>query len=131
MIKFSNIKPADIVMAEYEGQKMIGTVTDLNREDKQVCVETAVQEFWFSPDQLHPIPLDETQLQMLGFQKQPQADGSTKYLKDSFRIMVPPGGDFSKMDIWWREDCRHLTSAIAVHELQNHYYDMTKVELNP
>lgn len=131
MIKFSNIKPADIVMAEYEGQKMIGTVTDLNREDKQVCVETAVQEFWFSPDQLHPIPLDETQLQMLGFQKQPQPDGSTKYLKDSFRIMVPPGGDFSKMDIWWREDRRHLTSAIAVHELQNHYYDMTKVELNP
>lgn len=131
MIKFSEIKPGDIVMAEYEGQQWQGTVKDLNREDKEVCVETEVQEFWFTPEHLFAIPLDEAQLMKLGFHKQDNPDGTVKYMKDSFRILLPHGGDFSTMEIWWREDKRHITHPLNVHNLQNHYYDMTKVELNP
>ena len=59
MIKLSELQPGDIVMAEYEGQQWEGIVKELNREDKEVCVETSVQEFWFTPDHLYPIPLSD------------------------------------------------------------------------
>ncbi|WP_276484540.1 hypothetical protein [Paraflavitalea pollutisoli] len=131
MLKFSDLKPGDIVLANNEGQLIEGTVTDLNREDKEVCVETTVQEFWFKPDDLYPIPLTEERLLKLGFEKVENDDGSVKYKKDSFRVLTPTKGNFNDFEIWWREDRRHLRQPIAVHELQNHYYQMTKVELNP
>jgi len=131
MIKMSDIKVGDIVAAEYEGQLKRGMVTELNHEDKEVCVETDVQDFWYEPDHLFPIALSEEQLLQLGFMKQENEDGSVKYMKDSFRVLVPRKGDFSKIEIWWREDHRYLTHPISVHELQNHYLQMTKVGLVP
>ncbi len=130
MIKFSSIKPGDIVLAEFDGQQTQGIVKDINREDKEVCVETEVQEFWFSPDHLYPVPLDESQLTRLGFHEHANPDGSVKYSKDSFRLVLPKKGDFSQIEMWWREDRRHVHQPFYVHDLQNHYYDMTKVELN-
>lgn len=130
MIKFSDIKPGDIVMAEYEGQQRQGVVKDLNREDKEVCVETEVQEFWFTAEHLFPVPLDESQLTKLGFQKHENSDGSVKYIRDSFRVLLPYKDDFSSIEMWWREDRRHVHQPFYVHDLQNHYYQMTKVELN-
>ncbi|MBC7849632.1 MAG: hypothetical protein H7Y31_07845 [Chitinophagaceae bacterium] len=130
MIKFSEIKPGDIVMAEFEGEKKQGIVKNINREDKEICIETGVQEFWFTADHLYPIPLDESQLLMLGFHSQTATDGSVKYMKDSFRLVIPKAGDFSHIDMWWREDRRHVNQPFYVHDLQNHHYDMTKVELN-
>ena len=131
MIKFSELKPGDIVMAEFEGQQMEGVVTELNREDKEVCVETAVQEFWFTAEHLFPILLDHRQMEKLGFTGQENSDGSIKYMKEAFRVLLPKKGDFSNMEIWYREDRRHLHQHLHVHELQNHYYQMTKVELSP
>ena len=130
MIKFSNIKPGDIVMAEFEGLQWQGIVKDINREDKEVCVETEVQEFWFTAEHLYPVQLDDDQLIKLGFTKQVNSDGTVKYMKDSFRLVLPGHNDFSDIEIWWREDRRHLHQPLYVHDLQNHYYDMTKVELN-
>lgn len=130
MIRFNELKPGDLVMAEYEGQQWEGVVKDLNREDKEVCIETSVQEFWFTPENLYPIPLSERQLEKLGFTKAENGNG-VKYMKDSFRVFLPRKDDFTNMEIWWREDRRHITSPLSVHELQNHYYNMTKVELNP
>ncbi|WEK35235.1 MAG: hypothetical protein P0Y53_22320 [Candidatus Pseudobacter hemicellulosilyticus] len=131
MIKLSTLQPGDIVMAEYEGQQTEGVVKELNREDHEVCVETPVQEFWFKPEDLYPIPLSEAQLIKLGFSKQVNEDSTIKYMKGPFRVMIAGEGDFHKLEIWYREDRRHLHEAIYVHELQNHYYQMTKVELNP
>ena len=130
MIKFNELKPGDLVIAEYEGEQWEGVVKELNREDKEICVETSVQEFWFTPEHLYPIPLSERQLMKLGFERSENGNG-VKYLKDSFRLYVPQKDDFSNIEIWWREDRRHITQPISVHELQNHYYQMTKVELNP
>lgn len=131
MIKFSEIQPGDIVIAEYEGSQKQGTVKEVNRGIREVCVETDVQQFWYSADHLYPIPLDENQLLKLGFDKEPMPSGGVKYKKDSFRLLLPKEGDFSHFDIWWREDKRQIQQPIFVHELQNHHYDMTKVELNP
>jgi hypothetical protein len=129
MIRFNEIKPGDIVMAEYEGQKREGIVKEIANEEKEVCVETEVQEFWYSPEHLYAIPLSDEQLSKLGFTKQDDGTG-VKYSKGSFRLQVPAPNDFSKLEIWWREDRRELNHPISVHELQNHYYQMTKVELN-
>ncbi len=129
MIRFNEIKPGDIVLAEYEGQKREGVVTDLAPEEKEICVETEVQPFWYSPEHLYAIPVSDEQLVKLGFTKQPDGAG-VKYMKNSFRIHIPAPNDFSSMEIWWREDRRELNRHINVHELQNHYYQMTKVELN-
>jgi len=131
MIRMSELKPGDIVMAEYEGQRWEGVVKELNREDKEVCVETSVQEFWFSPDDLYPIPVSDEQLLKMGFIRHVNEDGSVKYMRDSFRILIPQRNDFSHMEIWWREDHRYLHQHINMHELQNHYLQMTKVELVP
>ena len=130
MKRINDLQPGDLVLAEYEGQKTRGVVKELNKEDKEICVETAVQQYWFTPEHLYPIPVDDEQLQLLGFTKTQNGNG-VKYMKDSFRIQVPSSNDFSNMEIWWREDRRQLKQLIGVHELQNHYYQMTKVELNP
>ena len=129
MIKFHEIKVGDIILADYEGLRSEGEVTELNRDDKEVCVRTSVQEFWFTQDQLFPIPLDEDQLMKFHFQRQDMPDGSVKYMMGPFRILLHAKGDFSSFEMWYREDRRHMAQSISVHELQNHYHDMTKVDL--
>jgi hypothetical protein len=129
MIKFHELKVGDIVLAEFEGQRSEGEVIGLNGEDKEVSVQTSVQDFWYTPDQLFPIVLDEDQLMKFNFEKQVLADGSVKYLRGPFRILLAPKGDLSHFDMWYREDRRHIAHPVSVHELQNHYRQMTKVEL--
>src|SRR6266513_2055993 len=104
MIRMQDLKRGDFVFANYEGVKWEGVVKDLNWEDKEVCVVTNVQEFWFKPEVLQPIPLDEEQLLKLNFQKEEMDDGSVKYTKGAFRVFVPVKGDFSRLDVWYRED---------------------------
>ena len=129
MIKFSELKPGGIIWADYEDKMWEGIVKEVNREEKEVCVETKVQKFWFSPEHLHPIMLSDDQLTKLNFQKQ-EKDGIIKYMKGPFRIQLSQGKGFDNFEMWYREDRRHMNHPIAVHELQNYYYDMTKVELN-
>jgi hypothetical protein len=129
MIKFNDIRIGDYLRAEYEGKMWDGEVVRLNGDEKQVCVQTDVQEFCFSTDHLYPIDLSEDALLKLSFQKQANDDGSVKYLKGSFRIVTPVAGDFSQMEIWYREDRRHNPDVHYVHQLQNQYLDMTKIHL--
>ncbi len=129
MIKINDLKIGDFVIAEYEGKSWEGEVTRFNGNEKQIEVRTEVQEFWFDQEHLHPIPLNGEQLLKLKFTKQENADGSTKYMKGSFRIVLPHTGDFSKMEMWYREDKRHNPDVHYVHQLQNHYLDMTKIHL--
>ncbi len=130
MIKFHELKPGDYVYAQYEGERWEGIVNELNTEDKEVCVQTEVQDFWFKPEALQPIPLTEDQLFKLKFEKEVNDNnGSVKYKKGPFRIMLDREGAFDDFEIWYREDRRHIKHQIPVHELQNHYYQMTKVEL--
>ena len=129
MIKIHELKTGDIVLAEYEGQQREGEVTELDREDKEVCVETSVQAFWYKQEELYPIPLDEAQLFKFNFERQELPDGNIKYLKGPFRILLTQKGNFSHFEMWYREDRRHITEPMSVHQLQNHYHSMTKVDL--
>lgn len=129
MVKFNDIKIGDFLRAEYEGKFWDGEVVLLNGDEKQVCVKTEVQEFWFETDKLQGIPLTDAALLNMNFTKQMNEDGSVKYSKGPFRIVTPEKGNFSHFDMWYREDRRHNPDVHFVHQLQNHYLDMTKVHL--
>jgi hypothetical protein len=129
MIKFNELKVGDILMVEYDGQLKEGEVIDLNGDEKQVCIQTNEQEFWYELRDLQPIALDEAQLFKLGFQKHINDDGTIKYMKGAFRVLLHSPDNFSEFEIWYREDRRHISQPINVHTFQNHYLEMTKVHL--
>ena len=129
MIKFNEIKIGDLLIGEYEGQKWEGEVVRLNGDEKQVCLATDVQDFWFETDDLYPIPLSDEALLKINFIREDMLDGSVKYKKGSFRMLIPKPDDFSHMDIWYRDDKRRNPGIHYLHQLQNHYLQMTKVHL--
>jgi hypothetical protein len=130
MINFNELKVGDYVIAEFEGAKWDGEVTRLNNDDKQVCVLTEVQEFWYDPEHLHPILLSDESLSKLNFTKEELPDGSVKYKKGSFRILITDKNDFSSYrEVWYREDRRDNPDIRYIHQLQNQYLQMTKVHL--
>ncbi len=130
MIKFSELKKGGTIMANFDGDKKRGEIEDLNNSAKQVSVNTGAQAFWFEVDDLSPIAINDEELVHLKFHKQINDDGTIKYLKGAFRMLTPKEGDFSRMEIWYRDEQRHILEPIPLHILQNHFYEMTKVYLN-
>ena len=129
MLKIGHLKAGDIIQIDDEGVMKDGTVVRTNKEENQALVDNGVQEFWYSPEDMYPLPLDEKQLMKFGFEKE-EADGVVKYKKDSFRLVTPGKGDFSTIEMWWREDKRHFEFPLGVHDLQNLHLDMTKIPLD-
>ena len=130
MLKFHELKTGDQVIADNDGDKKRGEIVNLNGDEKQVCVDTGSQGFWYEMNQLSPVPLNEEELMNFKFHRQLQDDGSVKYLKGAFRILIPKESDFSRLQLWYRDETRHIETQINVHNLQNHFYEMTKVHLN-
>lgn len=129
MIKFNEIKLGDILLGDYGDKKWEGEVVRLNHDEKQVCLATEVQELWFETNDLYPITLDDEAMKKLSFVKEDMPDGSVKYKKGAFRMLIQKPGDFSHIDIWYRDDKRINPFIQYVHQLQNHYLQMTKVHL--
>jgi hypothetical protein len=128
MLKIGNLKSGDIITVNDEGVMREGRVVSISHEENQALVDNGVQEFWYTPEEMFAIPLDENQLVKLGFTRE-EVNGAVKYKRDSFRLMISKKDDFSSVEMWWREDKRHFTHPIGVHELQNLHLDMTKVHL--
>ena len=128
MLKIGELKQGDIIKVNDDGVEREGTVVSISHEEHQALVDNGVQEFWYSPEEMKPIPVDENQLKQLGFVKE-DSNGTVKYKKDSFRLVIPKEGDFSHIEMWWREDRRHFNFPLGVHQLQNLHHDMTKVPL--
>lgn len=128
MLKITHLKSGDIIMINDEGVMREGTIVSTSPEENQALVNNGIQEFWFTPEEMAAIPLDEKQLLGLGFTAE-DFEGGMKYKKDSFRLVTPQKGDFSHVEMWWREDRRSFRTPLSVHELQNLYLDMTKVHL--
>jgi hypothetical protein len=129
MIRFNEIKMGDFLEGEYEGKRWEGEVVHLNHDEKQVCLATEVQDFWFETEDLYPIPLNDEALKRLNFVREDLPDGSVKYKKGSFRMLIKKADDFSHMDIWYRDDKRLNPQILYMHQLQNNYLQMTKVHL--
>ena len=103
MLKLGDLKQGDIILLNDEGVKKEGTVVKVSHEERQALVNNGVQEFWYNLADISPIPLDENQLTRLGFTKE-EMNGAVKYKRDSFRLVTPQAGDFSNIEMWWRED---------------------------
>ena len=130
MLKFNELKVGDFVLAEFDGQLKEGEITDIDNLDKKVCVLTDDdQEFWYESQHLNPIVLDESQLFKLGFQKQANDNGSIKYSKGAFRVLIHKADTFSNFEMWYREDHRLIKEPIYLHDFQNKYLEMTKIHL--
>ncbi len=130
MIKFNEIKQGNHVLATFDGDIRRGEVEEINSNEKQVCVNTGAQGFWFDCADLTPIQLNDEELQNFKFHKEVKEDGTVKYLKGAFRMIIPKEGDFSRLHIWYRDEERNIMEAIPLHVFQNHFYEMTKVFLN-
>jgi hypothetical protein len=128
MVKIGQLQHGDIVMVNDEGLMREGIVVGKDLAEHLIHVDNGVQEFWYQPQDLYPIALDEDQLLKFGFEKE-TTDGSVKYKKGVFRLVIPRGANFSNIEMWYREDRRHFNVPIAVHELQNLHSSMTKVPL--
>lgn len=129
MLKIGNLKEGDIISINDEGIMREGTVVKVSQEEHQALVDNGVQEFWYNQEEMFAIPLNEDHLMKLGFSRE-EIDGAVKFKKDSFRLVTPKKGDFSNIEMWWREDKRHFSFPLGVHELQNLYHDMTKIPLD-
>jgi hypothetical protein len=128
MIKIQDLKQGDLVKVIDQGVEKEGRVVDVSRDNNMACVDNGIQEFWYGMDQLAPIPISEAQLFNLGFERE-DTDQGTKYKKGPFRILVHDPGNYTNLEIWYREDRRHFNHPLYVHELQNHHLSMTKVPL--
>jgi hypothetical protein len=133
MIRLQDVKTGDTVLVKYETDLLEGKVLEVNPEDKQVCVLThEQQEFWYSLEDLYPIPLDETQLLRLRFQKdeaQSSNGSGVVYVRGPFtvRLYKQDGHDFTRLD--YRDEHREIKGLLTVNQLQNHYHGMTNFHL--
>ena len=129
MVKISDLREGDIVQVLEEGVERIGTVIEISREENMAHIDNGIQEFWYAPADIVPVPLTEKRLlENLGFEKEDTGDG-VKYKKGPFRVLVHDPGNYTNLEVWYREDRRHFNHPLYVHELQNHHLQMTKVPL--
>jgi hypothetical protein len=127
MLKLGELKAGDIVQVNDD---RVGTIVEISHEEHKALVDNGVQEFWYGPEELSSILVNERQLLNLGFEKQDLNGEGTKYSKGAFRLVTPKAGDFSSIEMWYREDRRHFNHPISVHQLQNLHLQMTKVPLD-
>lgn len=130
MIKFQELHKGAYVIADFEGDLRRGEITNVKRDEKKVMVDNGAQEFWYDETQLHPLPINDEELDNLKFTHEQQPDGTVKYKKGAFRMLIPGPGDFSKMELWYRDERRHIVQPLNLHQLQHHFYELTKVHLN-
>jgi len=128
MVKVQELKQGDIVRIVQDTTEREGTVVEVSREENMVLIDNGIQEFWYTPEQIAAIPLTEKELFNLGFEREDVPEGA-KYKKGPFRVLVHDPGNYTNLDIWYREDRRHFNHPIYVHELQNLHLQMTKVPL--
>lgn len=131
MIPFKDLKPGNWVLVNDDGQQEQGEVSGLNPDEGQIGVTvTGGNNAYFFPKDVFPLPLsDDLLINDLRFTKEILPEGYVKYLHGPFRLVIETPGDFSHSKIWYREDKRQITYPLYVHQLQNHYLEMTKVEL--
>ncbi|MEO5991333.1 MAG: hypothetical protein ABIP68_06820 [Ferruginibacter sp.] len=131
MVKFEDMNVGDYVMTHLGGTDKIGKVVQLNTANKQTAVDNGVQVFWYELADLSPITIsDKILIDDLKFSKEINEDGTVKYMKGAFRTLIPKENDFSRMEIWYRDETRHIKNQISLHEFQNHFHEMTKVHLD-
>ena len=130
MIPYRDLKRGDWVSVVYDNQPLEATIINVDLDTGQIGVEMpSGMNIFFDPENVSGIPLDDTQLSKLQFTKEKTEKGFIKYKHGPFRLQIEKEGDFSHCKIWYREDKRQISYPLMVHQLQNHYREMTNAEL--
>jgi hypothetical protein len=134
MINLQDVKTGDTVLVEFEGHKIEGHVLEVNREDKQICVQTGEQVFWYDLNVLYAIPLNEDQLLKLKFKKEDNISSTGNgnvYVRGPFSVklyQLSNGQPATRLD--YRDEHRDIRESLTVNQLQNHYQQMTNFHLD-
>jgi hypothetical protein len=131
MIKIQELKQGDFVIAVFEEMERRGVVAETAPDEKKVRVitENGKQDFWYDVANVFGIALSDAEMGRFGFDRELLPDGAVKYKKNAFRFVIPRENDFSEVEIWYREDIRKNPNVHYVHQLQNHFHQMTKIYL--
>ncbi len=131
MIPIHDLKMGDLVNVDFDGTLTRGSVLQFDRENNQVCVATNdEQESWYAPSDLYPIHLDKTELENLQFVPTTAENGSVTYVRGPFSIVAKDSSSLEDITLLYRDEAhRVFHHGLALHELQNHYLDMTNVHL--
>ncbi len=129
MLSIKDLQPGDNIEVNFEEVVRDGIVVEVSHEENKALVDNGVQEFWYAPEQMNAIPINNNLLEKLGFEKEIQ-NGGTKYIRGPFSIVTPITDDFSHLEMWYREDHRTFNVHLPIHKLQNLYLQMTKVPLD-
>lgn len=132
MIKLNELKEGDIIQVDFEGQRTVGDITDISTGDKKVRVAHGEQEFWYDFHDCYAVPIDDGQLQELGFSAVAPPDGRGKaWERGPFTVQFVPEGPDEHALLHYRDETRHVHAGDIrfLHQLQNYYHGMTNFEL--
>lgn len=129
MLKLSEVKAGDIVIADFEGQHRIGDVLEVSRGDKKARIAHDENEFWYDLNNIYAVPLDDSILTELGFSRLNGNTDGVIYERGPFSLQFVQRGEDRHSLLHYRDETRHVHDLAYLHQLQNHYKGMTNFEL--
>lgn len=128
MIRLTEVKEGDIVIADFEGQKRVGDVLEVSRGDKKALVAHGENEFWYDMAHIYAVPLEPEILDELGFRKVDSINGLS-YERGPFTLQYVTTDTENYNLLHYRDETRHVHNMQYLHQLQHHYKAMTNHEL--
>jgi hypothetical protein len=128
MIRLTEVKEGDIVIADFEGQKRVGDVLEVSRGDKKALVAHGENEFWYDMVHIYAVPLEPEILDELGFRKVDSPNGLI-YERGPFTLQYVATDTENYNLLHYRDETRHVHNMQYLHQLQHHYKAMTNHEL--
>ncbi|GAA4307552.1 hypothetical protein [Compostibacter hankyongensis] len=129
MQHLNEVREGDWVLVPNEGRITEGEVDKIGME--KAGVDIGGEIFWYEAKDMQPIPLTETWLFRLGFERSeaPVQDGEGQaYTHGPFTLKYRKRGNDNLINLSCHgEHDRDITDGLTVHELQHHYHGMTKV----
>lgn len=130
MMKLTDVKAGDIVIADFEGQKRVGDVLEISRGDKKALVAHGENEFWYDMSHIYAVPLEHEILTELGFKKSNGQEGGLSYERGPFVLQYIVTHEEPLNLLHYRDETRYVHNMHYLHQLQHHYRAMTNFELS-
>jgi hypothetical protein len=129
MIKLTEVKEGDIVIADFEGQKRVGDVLEVSKGDKKALVAHGENEFWYDMTHIYAVPLEPEILAELGFKRTDDQSNGLSYARGPFTLQYITTEKDTYNLLHYRDETRHVHNMQYLHQLQHHYKGMTNHEL--
>lgn len=129
MIPINEVSLGNWVQINLDGQLLVGKVE--RKSVERIGVASEAELGWYFPDDVYPIPLNEEWLYFLQFKDSadPELNGYGRaYTHGPFLLHYPDKNN----DAYAVLSChgvhnQEIKRRMSVHDLQNHYHEMTKV----